>query len=181
MPAIVSHTPSASIGMAPAAHQGLRLTSSTLATPPRIAGLPAMPDTAHRSRDRRLLITTEAQGDGAHSSFAVMPQYRMRPQILEAMQFDGTSAGVERVGAWISVVAPEIRVRPRTEYRGWDDLTGYLELEVRDLEHGLMGGDWLVISEVEGRKTPWLVDADTFRKYYEEIPLHIDAPGTAQP
>lgn len=98
-----------------------------------------------------------------------MAQYRMRPQILEAMQFDGTSAGVERVVAWMAVVAPEIRVRPRTEYRGWDDLTGYLELEVMGIEHGCMGSDWLVISEVEGRKTPWFINHATFDKYYEEL------------
>jgi hypothetical protein len=99
-----------------------------------------------------------------------MPQYRMRPQILEAMSFDGTSAGVERVLTWVAEVAPEIRIRPRTEYRGWDDLIGYLELEVKGIEHGCMAGDWLVISEADGQKMPWLVDAKTFQKYYEEIP-----------
>lgn len=93
----------------------------------------------------------------------------MRPQILEAMQFDGTSAGVERAVAWMAVVAPTTRIRPRTEYRGWEDLTGYLELEVMGLDHGCMAGDWIVISEVNERKTPWFVDAKTFQEYYEEV------------
>ena len=99
-----------------------------------------------------------------------MQRYRMRPKDLDAIQFDGTAAGVERVVAWMAVVAPGIPIRPRTEYRGWDDLTGYLELEVKDFEHGCMGGDWIVVSEVHGRATPWFIDDSTFRKYYERIP-----------
>ncbi len=93
----------------------------------------------------------------------------MRPQVLDATQFDGTAAGVERAVAWMAVVAPGIPIRPRTEYRGWDDLTGYLELEVRGLEHGAMAGDWIVVSEVDGARSPWLIDAATFSKYYEPV------------
>ncbi len=34
------------------------------------------------------------------------------------MQFDGTTAGVERIVTWTGVVAPDWPVRPRTEYKG---------------------------------------------------------------
>ena len=98
------------------------------------------------------------------------------------MQFDGTAAGVERLVAWMATVAPGIPVRPRTEYRGWEDLTGYLELEVKGFEHGCMGGDWIVVSEVDGQKNPWFVDDRTFRKYYEAVttpPDHVEQHGAA--
>lgn len=85
------------------------------------------------------------------------------------MQFDGTAAGVERVVAWLALVAPGIPIRPRTEYRGWEDLTGYLELEVQGFDHGCMAGDWIVVSTVEARSTPWFIDDQTFRKYYEPV------------
>ena len=99
-----------------------------------------------------------------------MQRYRMRPRAIDAIQFDGTAAGVERVVAWMAVAAPGVLIRPRTEYRGWDDPTGYLELEVQDMEHGCMGGDWIVITETDGHNTPWFIDDATFRKYYEELP-----------
>jgi hypothetical protein len=93
----------------------------------------------------------------------------MRPREIDAMQFDGTPAGVERVVAWLATVAPKLPIRPRTEYRGWEDLTGYLELEVPDTEQGCMAGDWIVVTDVDGRKSPWFINDSTFRKYYEPM------------
>jgi len=99
-----------------------------------------------------------------------MQRYRMRPHAVHAMQFDGTSAGVERVVAWMAVASPGSVVRPRTEYAGWGDPTGHLELEVKGMDHGCMAGDWVVVTEVHGQDTTWFIDDDTFRKYYEEVP-----------
>ena len=85
------------------------------------------------------------------------------------MQFDGTSAGVERVIAWAREAAPDWPVRPRTEYSGWGDLTGHLELEVMGTEQGAMGGDWLVVTEVDDERTIWFLNDATFQKYYEPV------------
>lgn len=99
-----------------------------------------------------------------------MQRYRMRPREVNAIQFDGTRAGVERVVAWMAVAAPGSLIRPRTEYIGWDDATGYLELEVKDMEHGCMAGDWVLVTEVHDDRTIWFIDDATFRKYYEAVP-----------
>lgn len=93
----------------------------------------------------------------------------MRPTPVDAIQFDGTSAGAERVIAWARTTAPAWPIRPRTEYVGWDDLTGHLELEVKGSEHGAIGGDWLLVTTAEGRTTVWFIDDATFVKYYEPI------------
>jgi hypothetical protein len=94
-------------------------------------------------------------------------RYRMRPREVGAMQFDGTAAGVERVVRWMQQEAPGHPVRPRTEYRGWEDLTGYTELEVRGIEHGAMPGDWIVLTEVDDEVAVWFIDDRTFTKYFE--------------
>ncbi len=98
-----------------------------------------------------------------------MKRYRMRPTTVDAIQFDGTSAGVERVLAWIRQVAPGRPARPRTEYAGWTDTTGHLEIEVRGMEHGAMAGDWLLVTVADDQKTVWFVDEATFAAYYEEV------------
>lgn len=98
-----------------------------------------------------------------------MQRFRMRPTPVDAIQFDGTAAGAERVIAWARTVAPSWPVRPRTEYVGWDDLTGHLELEVKGTEQGAMGGDWLLVTHVDDHFTVWFVDDATFQKYYEPI------------
>jgi hypothetical protein len=97
-------------------------------------------------------------------------RYRMRPRVVDAMQFDGSRSGVERVVAWMQTVAPDCPVRPRTEYSGWDDLTGHLELEIKGMEMGCMASDWIVVTNVDGQDSVWSIDDASFRKYYEELP-----------
>jgi hypothetical protein len=98
-----------------------------------------------------------------------MKRYRMRPEAVDAIQFDGSASGVERVVAWMARVAPGMPIRPRTEYAGWDDLTGHLELEVKDSEHGCMAGDWVVVTEAGGKRAAWFVDDAMFQRYSEEV------------
>ena len=93
----------------------------------------------------------------------------MLPRSIDAIQFDGTNAGVERVVAWAQAIAPDLPVRPRTEYTGWEDLTGHLELEVKGMETGAMAGDWIIVTSVEEQRSIWLIDERSFAKYYEEI------------
>jgi hypothetical protein len=96
-------------------------------------------------------------------------RFRMRPRVVDAMQFDGSVTGVERVIAWARTVAPDWPVRPRTEYIGWEDLTGHLELEVMGMEQGAMSGDWLVVTDADDRTTIWFLNDATFHKYYEAV------------
>jgi hypothetical protein len=98
-----------------------------------------------------------------------MQQYRMRPIPVDAMQFDGTSEGAARVAAWMREVAPTIPIRPRTEYAGWQDMTGHLELEVMGMDQGCIAGDWIVVTVVDEGRRIWFVDESSFRKYYETV------------
>lgn len=93
----------------------------------------------------------------------------MRPRVVDAMQFDGTSAGADQLIAWAREVAPGWPVRPRLEYRGWDDLEGHLEIEVKDLETGCTAGDWILFTSVDEQLSVWLIDEASFDKYYEAV------------
>lgn len=93
----------------------------------------------------------------------------MIPIPVDAIQFDGTAAGVEEVVSWGRTVAPQWPIRPRTEYSGWNDATGHLELEVMGMDSGCMAGDWILVTVAEERQRVWIVDEATFAKYYEEI------------
>lgn len=99
-------------------------------------------------------------------------RYRARPHRVEALQFDGTASGVERMAVWLAARLPGWPVRPRTEYLGWDDTTGHIEVEVRGLEEGLTGGDWLVVGGDREDAPPLRAMTDRrFKELFELEPL----------
>jgi hypothetical protein len=95
-----------------------------------------------------------------------MTRFRIRPMPVDALHFDGTRAAAAEVTAWLESVAPEIIVRERIEYAGWDDREGHVELELHDHEAQCAKDDWIVITDADGVRRSWVVDDRTFRRYF---------------
>ena len=96
-----------------------------------------------------------------------MTSYRFRAEPVEAMFFDGSTVGARAVIEWLGLIAPELVVRQRVEYKGWDDQVGHVELEVRDHDDQFIDGDWIVIEHGEDPHRVRVYDTAAFHRRFE--------------
>lgn len=68
------------------------------------------------------------------------------------MLFAGSPASAIELINWVRSVAPDVTIRERIEYKGWEDLNGHIELELRGQELQAGEGDWLVCFGPQGRR-----------------------------
>lgn len=86
---------------------------------------------------------------------------------VSAVRFDGSRAAASAIVSWVSESAPDIPVRLRIEYSGWDDRIGHLEIEIQGQEDHCANGDWVVLTETPHGRSVNLMDDREFRQYFE--------------
>ena len=99
-----------------------------------------------------------------------MPRYRYRPNLVEAMYFDGTPNSAREVIGWLAEVAPELTIRQRVEYKGWEDPTGHVELEIRDHEDQSTAGDWIIVELETNPHRVRLLNERNFQRRFQPDP-----------
>ena len=89
--------------------------------------------------------------------------------MVQAMQFVGSPASALQLIDWAHSVVPDVAVRERIEYRGWDDHDGHLELEVQEGDLQAVHGDWLVCVEDGEQRHVEVVPDGVFRTRFEPV------------